>query len=334
MASAPGLDPRPAMSLVLLACLPGLLAQLWHYGFGTLLQLILAIPCALACEALVRHLRGQHIAPADALFGRPWLAEGSALVTATLLALALPPYCPAWLTLLASTAAILLGKSVFGGFGRNPFNPAMLGFALALLAFPVQMAQWPIAGQPHGLLAALQQVLGLGSGLVDGWSQATVLDSLRHNDRLTLDELFARNAAFGHVGGRGAEWVNLAFLAGGLWLLQRRVIRWHAPVGLIAGLFVASLLGWNGSGSDSNGSPLLHLFSGATLLGAFFIVTEPVSGPSADRARLVFGLGVGVLVYAIRTWGGYADGMAFAVLLMNLAVPALERWAQRARPAP
>ncbi|MNY42367.1 Electron transport complex protein RnfD [compost metagenome] len=115
------------------------------------------------------------------------------------------------------------------------------------------------------------------------------------------------------------------FLAGGLLLLQQRVFSWHAPVAMLGSLFVISLLCWNGSGSDSNGSPLFHLLSGATMLGAFFIVTEPVSGPKSPRARLLFGAGVGVLVYLIRTWGNYPDGVAFAVLLMNLAVPALER---------
>ncbi|UXY51795.1 RnfABCDGE type electron transport complex subunit D [Pseudomonas tohonis] len=332
MTEQPGFDPRPGMRLVLLACLPGLFALLWQYGCGPLVQLAIAIPTALACEALVRHLRNQRIAPTDALFGLAPLAEGGALVTAVLLALALPPYAPWWLALCASASAILLGKSLFGGFGHNPFNPAMLGFALALLAFPAQFTHWPAAGHVHGLWATAQQVFGIGDGLVDGWSQATVLDSLRHNDRLTIDELFASHNAFGGVGGRGVEWVNLAFLAGGLLLLQQRVIRWHAPVGLLAALFVIALLCWNGSGSDSNGSPLLHLFSGATMLGAFFIVTEPVSGPSSDRARLLFGIGVGLLVYAIRTWGGYPDGLAFAVLAMNLLVPTLERlaaWSER-----
>jgi electron transport complex protein RnfD len=161
--------------------------------------------------------------------------------------------------------------------------------------------------------------------------QATALDSLRINKSLTMDELFAANPAFGRFGGRGVEWINLAFLAGGLWLLQRRVIAWQAPVGMLASLFVVSLLCWNGSGSDSHGSPLFHLLSGATMLGAFFIITEPVSGAKSPLARLLFGVGVGLLTYLIRTWGGYPDGVAFAVLLMNLCVPALERLPPPAR---
>ncbi|AWM93999.1 electron transport complex subunit RsxD [Pseudomonas sp. 31-12] len=306
---------QQAMKLVLLATVPGMLVFFWLYGWGVLINLILTAVTALAVEAAVLQLRRQLI--------KPTLSDGSALVSATLLALALPPYCPWWLTVSAAALA-LLGKHLYGGVGKNPFNPAMLGFAFVLVAFPQQMTLWPSS---HGmnLLEGLQQVFGFGQA-PDAWVQATALDSLRINKSLTMDELFAGNLAFGHFGGRGVEWVNLAFLAGGAFLLQRRVFTWHAPVGMLASLFVISLLCWNGSGSDSHGSPLFHLLTGATMLGAFFIATEPVSGAKSPGARLLFGAGVGLLTYLIRTWGGYPDGVAFAVLLMNLCVPALERF--------
>ncbi|MNZ40694.1 Electron transport complex protein RnfD [compost metagenome] len=307
---------QQAMKLVLLAVLPGVLAAFWLYGWGVLINLVLAAAAALAVEAAVVQWRKQPL--------RPTLSDGSALVSATLLALALPPYCPWWLPLSATAFAMIFGKHLYGGVGSNPFNPAMLGFALVLVAFPQPMTHWP---SPHGmdLLSGLQQVFGVGQA-PDAWVQATALDSLRVNKSLTMDELFAGNPAFGHYGGRGVEWVNLAFLAGGMFLLQRRVISWHAPVGMLASLFVISLLCWNGSGSDSHGSPLFHLLTGATMLGAFFIITEPVSGARSPGAKLLFGVGVGLLTYLIRTWGGYPDGIAFAVLLMNLCVPALERF--------
>jgi electron transport complex protein RnfD len=305
-----------AMKLVLLAIVPGMLVLFWLYGWGVLINLILAGVTALAVEATVLKLRKREL--------QPTLSDGSALVSATLLAVALPPYCPWWLTVSAAAVA-MLGKQLYGGVGKNPFNPAMLGFALVLVAFPQYMTNWPSS---HGmnLLGGVQQVFGFSLGEApDAWVQATALDSLRINKSLTMDELFAGNSAFGHFGGQGVEWVNLAFLAGGLFLLQRRVFSWHAPVGMLASLFVISLLSWNGSGSDSHGSPVFHLLTGATMLGAFFIVTEPVSGAKNSGARLMFGAGVGLLTYLIRTWGGYPDGVAFAVLLMNLCVPALER---------
>ncbi|WP_277759089.1 RnfABCDGE type electron transport complex subunit D [Pseudomonas sp. A34-9] len=312
---------QQAMKLVLLAALPGLLVLFWWYGWGVLINLLLAIFAALMVEAGVACLRQQPIQSA--------LSDGSALVSATLLAAALPPYCPWWLTVMAIASGLLLGKHVYGGVGRNPFNPAMLGFALIMVMFPQPMTQWPAHGLD--LTAAFQQVFGAAQS-PDAWAQATVLDSLRINKSLTMDELFANNPAFGRFGGHGVEWVNLAFLAGGLFLLQRRVFGWHAPAGMLGSLFVVSLLFWNGSGSDSHGSPLFHLLSGATMLGAFFIITEPVSGAKARLARLLFGVGAGLLTYAIRAWGGYPDGVAFAVLLMNLCVPVLERFAARRQP--
>ena len=317
-------DPRrrTTMGLVLLACLPGLLALFWLHGWGVLLNLLLCASAALLCEAALLILRAQ---PLNAT-----LNDGSALVTAVLLAAALPTLAPWWLPVVATGVAIGIGKQAFGGVGRNLFNPAMVGYAFVLLSFPLQMNHWP--GPVPGLLDSVQQVFA-GSDQIDAWARPTLLDGLRHNRSLTIDELFASHPGFGNMGGRDSEWVNLAFLLGGLFLLQRKVISWHAPLGVLAGLFVFSLMGWNGSGSDSNGSPLLHLFSGSTMLAAFFIATEPVSGPKNAWARLCFGLGAGLLIYLIRTWGSYPDGTAFAILLMNLATPALDRLALRRQQA-
>ncbi|MBM7060484.1 electron transport complex subunit RsxD [Pseudomonas sp. UL073] len=302
------------MLQVLLAAAPGAFVLCWLYGFGTLINLLWASAVALGCEAAMLKLRGRPV--------QFFLRDGSALVTAVLLALALPPYAPWWLTLIATAFAIVFGKQLYGGLGQNPFNPAMVGYVVALVSFPMAMSTWPQA-QFVGPWDALQQILGITS-LPDGWSHATALDALQHNHSLTMEELRSSNPAFGGFGGAGAEWVNLAFLAGGLYLLYRKLFTWHAPVGMLAALAVLSLLCWNGNGSDSNGSPLFHLLSGATMLGAFFIVTDPVSGATSNRGRLIFGAGVGILIYLIRTWGGYPDGVAFAVLLMNLAAPTID----------
>ncbi|MBA6117708.1 RnfABCDGE type electron transport complex subunit D [Pseudomonas sp. NC26] len=317
-------DPRlrNAMGQVLLACAPGLLTLLWLYGWGMLLSLALCAATALCCEAALLGLRREPVAAT--------LNDASALVTAVLLAIALPTEAPWWVPVTATAIAIGLGKHAFGGVGRNLFNPAMVGYAFALLSFPLQMNHWP--GQQTGLIDSLHLVFG-GGEQIDAWASPTVLDGLRHNRSLTIDELFASHPGFGVFGGRGSEWVNLAFLLGGLFLLQRKVYSWHTPVGLLTALFLFSLLAWNGSGSDSNGSPLLHLFCGSTMVAAFFIATEPVSGPKASLARLLFGLGAGALIYLIRAWGSYPDGTAFAILLMNLATPTLERFASQRQQA-
>lgn len=301
------------MLLVLAATLPGVVVLTWLYGAGTLINLLWASALALGFEAAILKMRQRPV--------QFFLRDGSAVVTAVLLALALPPYSPWWLTLIAVGSAIVFGKQLYGGLGQNPFNPAMVGYVVVLVSFPLEMTSWPF---PHavGLLDGIQHIFGLAP-LADGWSHATALDVLKTNKSLTLDELW-QNRAFGHFGGIGAEVVNLAFLAGGLFLLSKRMFTWHASAGMLAALAVMSLLFWNGSGSDTNGSPLFHLLSGATMLGAFFIVTDPVSGATSNRGRLIFGIGVGILVYVIRTWGGYPDGVAFAVLLMNLAAPTID----------
>ncbi len=301
------------MLLVLAATLPGVIVLTWLYGAGTLINMAWACAAALGFEAAILKLRQRPVGF--------FLRDGSVLVTAVLLALALPPYSPWWLTLIATGCAVVFGKQLYGGLGQNPFNPAMIGYVVVLISFPVEMTTWPV---PHsvGLGAGLQHILGIAS-LPDGWTQATALDILKVNKSLTIDELWS-NPAFGHFGGIGSEVVNLAFLAGGLFLLHKRLFSWHAPVGMLAALVVMSLVFWNGSGSDSNGSPLFHLLSGATMLGAFFIVTDPVSSATSPLGRLIFGVGVGILVYVIRAWGGYPDGVAFGVLLMNLAAPTID----------
>lgn len=307
---------QKVMLQVLAALAPGALALIALYGVGTLFNLLWCSAVALGTEALMLHLRKRPLAV--------FLKDGSALVTAVLLALALPPYAPWWLSLLASAFALVFGKHLYGGLGQNPFNPAMLGYVVVLVSFPLEMTRWPSPDAGLGLVDGLSRILGLGAPPPDAWAGATALDVLKNNHSLTIDELVTQSAAFGHVGGRGVELVNLAFLAGGLFLLWRKLFTWHAPLGMLGGLFVMSLLFWNGSGSDSHGSPLFHLFSGAAMLGAFFIVTDPVSGATSNRGRLVFGLGVGIVTYVIRTWGGYPDGVAFAVLLMNLAAPTID----------
>ncbi|MFB1011859.1 MAG: RnfABCDGE type electron transport complex subunit D [Thiopseudomonas sp.] len=305
---------RNIMRRVILATVPGLLLSCWFFGLGPLLNVLLCSLFAIGFESLILKLRQRPVGF--------YLKDYSALVTGVLLGLALPPWAPWWLLMVATGFAMVFGKQLFGGLGQNPFNPAMLGYVVVLVSFPVDMTSWPAA---HSVTTAggLAHMFG-GVPWPDGWSQATVLDTLKNNPGLTLDELWSGYNGFGWLSSLDSELVNLAFLLGGLWLLYKKVYSWHAPVGMLAALFVMSLMFWGGSGSESHGSPLFHLFSGATMLGAFFIVTDPVSSATSTRGRLLFGIGVGVLVYIIRSWGGYPDAIAFSVLLMNLCAPTLD----------
>jgi electron transport complex protein RnfD len=296
------------MRWVLLAMAPGVIAQSYFFGWGTLLNLLLcAIGCA-GCEALALHWRGRDI--------RNGLFDLSALITAVLLSLALPTAAPWWLPLLGSAFAILLVKHAFGGLGQNVFNPAMAAYVFLLLSFPLAMTQWPA---PIGVAA-------------DGTTMATALHVVRENQSQLMADLYRRQPLLGAWGGRGWEWINIGFLAGGLVLLHRKIFTWHAPLGMLAALVFCAALFNDGGSSASGGSPIFHLFSGATMVGAFFIVTEPVTSPSPPRGRLLAGILVGALTYLLRHTSSYPDGVAFAVLLMNFAAPLIDQYTQPRAP--
>jgi electron transport complex protein RnfD len=315
------------MFQVLLALVPVVVAQFVILGPGVLLQLLVAGPVALACEALALRLRGRDSAP--------FLRDGSVLVTAALLAVAVPPLLPWWLTALGIAVAVLLGKHAYGGLGFNPFNPAMVGYAVLLVSFPVEMTRWPAppSSSTHDWLELARVTWQSFSGAslsspggFDAYTGATALDALRTGlgQRFTMQEIFA-GPAFGSLGGAGAPWVNLAALAGGLYLLARRLVRWHIPVAVLAGIAMPAAM-MHALDPGAHASATFQLLSGATMLGAFFIATDPVSAATSDRGRLIYGAGIGAITWIIRTWGGYPDGIAFAVLLMNLAAPLIDRY--------
>lgn len=310
------------MRLVVFATIPGLAALTLAFGWGSLFNVLLASASAMAFEALVMHLRGRPV-----MF---YLRDCSALVTGVLLGLALPPYCPWWLVVTGAGVSIILAKQLYGGMGYNPFNPAMVGYVVLLISFPVEMTQW---AAPAGVLDDGQSLVGLVEGLkqiwlgvpVDGYTAATPLDVVKQNTGLMLDTLYAEDPTLdaGLLGGAGWELANIGFLLGGLFLLYQRVFSWHAPIAMLVALTVLSVLFYDGS-SQSQGSPLLHLFSGATMLGAFFIVTDPVSSAVSTRGRLVYGALIGLLLYVMRAWSNYPDAIAFAVLLANFAAPFID----------
>ena len=250
-------------------------------------------------------------------------------MTSTLLCIALPPYAPWWLIAIGVASSILLAKQLYGGLGYNPFNPAMVGYVVLLISFPVQMTAWAPPrglGDVPGILDALRACFMPGS--FDAITMATPLDVLKQNKSLLIEDLWGQNAQFGRWAGVGWEWVNIAFLAGGAWLLYQRIFTWHAPVAMLASLTLLAAIFYDGGSSASGGSPLFHLLSGATMFGAFFIVTDPVSSAVSNRGRLVYGALIGALIYIIRVRGNYPDAVAFAVLIMNFAAPFIDHYTQ------
>ncbi|WP_312073213.1 electron transport complex subunit RsxD [Atlantibacter sp.] len=319
------------MMLVSLALLPGIAVQWFNFGWGSIIQLLLAIASALAAEAVVCKLRKQS---ASTLLG-----DNSALLTGLLLGISIPPLAPWWMVVLGTVFAIIIAKHLYGGLGHNPFNPAMIGYVVLLISFPVQMTSW----LPPQSLAAIQpdfldtlRMIFTGHTLngdtmsqlkmgIDGISQATPLDTFKTGLRAggNAAQLMHTPMLNGVLGGPGWQWVNMAFLAGGLFLLGKNLIRWHIPVSFLSTLTVCSLLGWL-MAPEHFVSPLVHLFSGATMLGAFFILTDPVTASTTNRGRLLYGALAGVLVWLIRSFGGYPDGVAFATLLANITVPLID----------
>ena len=312
---------------VLMALIPGIIALTYFFGPGHLIQVLIASTVALASEAAVMKLRKRPI-----LF---YLKDYSALLTAILLAISLPPYAPYWVTIIASAFAIIVGKHLYGGLGQNPFNPAMIGFALVLVSFPVPMTtSWSAPAEllPAGIsFSDAMTYIFSSRETIDSITSATPLDAYKHQVALATESEIYQNPLFKGTDHSSFivlawEWVSIGFLLGGLYLLWKRIFTWHIPVSLLASLALCSLIfGWD---ADSFVPTSLHLFAGATMLGAFFIATDPVSASTTPLGKLIYGAGIGTFIYVIRTWGAYPDAVAFAVLLMNFAAPFIDQYTQ------
>ncbi len=326
---APHMPPQTSvanvMLLVLYALVPGVFAYSWFFGPGILIQIILATVFALLFESLMLRWRGRPL--------KPFINDYSAVVTAVLFALCIPPLAPWWISCIAMLFAIGFAKHLYGGLGQNIFNPAMVGYVVVLISFPQAMTAWipPLTLSEHSLSLA-DSLITIFTGQVPvagGWdtvTQATALDSLKtgiESGRMVTE--IRTSPIFGDYGGIGWEWVANWFALGGFFLLYKRVISWQVPIAVIGSVILLSLPFWLAD-QDSNPLPLQHIFSGALVLAAFFIATDPVSGCVSNKGRLIFGAGVGIITLVIRRWGGYPDGVAFAVLLMNMAAPLIDRY--------
>ena len=314
------------MLLVLACLLPGMLTYAWQFGWGIVINILWASFLALALEALALKLRGFPL--------KPFLSDGSAIVTAWLLALSLPPLAPWWLMLVGMVFAIGVAKHLYGGLGQNIFNPAMVGFAVLIISFPLQMTQWPaplaLVEDPLTFGESLIAIFGIGGDVsLDAVVSATPLDTVRTGliQQHTLGEIRSASNIFGTIGGIGSEWVAAAYLAGGLALWALRIIPWQVPVAFLAGIWLTSgFLHWADAGRYA--APWFQIAAPSAMLGAFFIATDPVSGPTTPLGRLIFGFGTGFLTVIIRVFGGYPDGVAFSILLMNLCVPLIDAYTQ------
>ncbi|MBL7003311.1 MAG: electron transport complex subunit RsxD [Gammaproteobacteria bacterium] len=310
---------------VLFALVPGTAAYVWFFGYGVLINITLAIIFALSFEALILKLRNRPI--------KPYLSDYSAVVSAWLFALCIPMHSPWWLVALGIGFAMIAGKHLYGGLGYNPFNPAMIGYVVLLISFPKEMTTWflPIAvsGESLSFLDSLAvSLMGADIHQWDALTSATPLDSHKTGVGLNLTVSEIHSAPiFGDFGGVGWEWIANLWFLGGMYLLYKGVIKWHIPVAVITGIIFISFI-FYAIDPDSSASPGFNLFTGGIMLGAFFIATDPVTASTTVKGRLIFGFFIGVLTYVIRTWGGFPDGVAFAVLLANISVPLIDYYTQ------
>ena len=295
------------MFKVTLALLPAALLGVLQFGVPALFLLLATLAAALDCEAIGRSLNRQ---------SEGHLRDGSALLTGLLLAMSLPPHAPIWLGVLGAAFAILFGKQIYGGLGQNLFNPAMLARVVLLIAFPVEMTHWT---QPSDFMA------GNWYGLnIDGLSGATTLGL--HKEGKEQFDLLAHLS--GMSAGSLGETAALLLTLGGLWLMQQRVFTWHVPIATLASCLIPGCLLWWFDPSAIV-QPMAQLTSGGLLLGAFFIATDPVTSPTSARGKLWFGAGLGLLIFVIRAFGNFPEGVAFAVLIMNAATPLIDNFTRQ-----
>ena len=267
---------------VVIALLPAFFASVYFFSTRAISVVLAGIAGAVISEYIFQKVRGKKIT----------ITDGSAVVTGLLLALTLPPTIPLWATFLGGVVAIVLGKQVFGGIGHNPFNPALIGRAFMVAAYPVLMTDWA----------------------VDGVSTATPL-ALMKSDGIATDtwRLFV-----GQIGGSLGETSALALLLGFSYLLYKGYVNWRIPLSMISTVFLMTFIfGQN---------PVFHIFAGGLMIGALYMATDMVSSPTTKLGRYIFGIGAGVIVVVIRLWGGYPEGVLFSILLMNSAVPLINRY--------
>ena len=309
---------KKIMWRVNLALVPMLLTGIAYFGLNALLISIVSV----ACCCLFQWLIEKFIMKVPST-----VCNGSAIVTGLLLAFNVPATAEMiWMVAIGALVAIGVGKMTFGGLGKNPFNPALVGRVFMLISFPVQMTTWPTVGKWFPMsLDTVSGATPLGlikEGVKNGQSLSEVLSA---PDMPSLCDIF-----LGHMGGSLGEVSAIAILIGAIYLLCRKVISWHIPVAFIGTAFIFSGILWLADPTQFV-DPLTTILTGGIMLGACFMATDMVTSPMAKSGQLVFGVGCGLLTIIIRNWGAYPEGVSFAILLMNSVTPLINRWCKPTR---
>lgn len=310
---------KKIMWRVNLALVPMLLTGIAYFGLNALLISIVSVACCCLFQWLIEKF---------ILKTPSTVCDGSAVVTGLLLAFNVPATADMiWLVAIGALVAIGVGKMTFGGLGKNPFNPALVGRVFMLISFPVQMTTWPTVGKWFPL--STDTVSGpTPLGIIkEGLSHegATIQSVIDANNLPSLTEIF-----LGHMGGSLGEVSAIAILIGAIYLLCRKVITWHIPVAFIGTAFLFSGILWFADPTQFI-DPVTTILTGGIMLGACFMATDMVTSPMAKSGQLIFGAGCGLLTIIIRNWGAYPEGVSFAILLMNSVTPLINRWCKPRR---
>ncbi len=283
---------------VIIALLPALVVSTLYFGYMSLVVSGVAIASCLLFEWLIRRfLMGERSLNGDL----------SSVVTGLLLGFNLPASIPLWIVVIGSLVSIGVAKMSFGGLGKNPFNPALVGRVFLLIAYPVQMTSFPEV-----------------EGVVDIFSGATPLAAVKSG--LSLTEVNFQDMIFGAIPGSLGEVASLMLILGGVYLLLRRVITWHTPVAILASMALFAAIYGFAMGYDALHFSLFHIFAGGALLGSIYMATDYATSPMTHRGMLIYGVGIGVITMTIRLWGAYPEGMSFAILIMNSCVPLINKY--------
>lgn len=315
------------MFLVQATLVPATLYGFWLYGWPAIFLFLLTVGSCVFWEAACIRMAGR--------LTKPQLTDGSAILTGWLLAMTLPPWAPWWVAVVGGLLAIVFGKQVFGGIGQNLFNPAMVARVALLVSFPVPLTLWvmplPItAAAAPGFIESIHLIAGTVA-IPDAVTSASLLGHAKTELSRGIDLLHSFTGehapVISWIGARAGslgESASLLIAAGGLSMFFLGIITWHIPVAMLLGVVIPAAIG-----HSLNPARYLdvsaHLLSGGVMLGAFYIATDYVTSPSTDKGKLIFGFGCGFLTYVIRTWGGYPEGVAFAVVLMNSLTPVIDR---------
>lgn len=300
-------DTRKIMLFVVLSLLPASLWGVYLFGLPAFLTLVFSVAFCASFEALAQKIFGKKIT----------LWDFSAVVTGVLLALNLPPTSPWWLIAIGALLSMVFAKHVYGGLGHNIFNPALIGRVFLLISFPAQMTRWAVPNPPFGL-----------DGL-DATTGATPLGQIKESLMLThkVGEISASfsDMIMGNIGGSLGEMSALLLLLGAAFLFAKKVISWHTPVAFVGVVFLLALIG-HALSPDKCAHPLIHVFGGGLILGAFFMATDYVTTPVTPLGKFIFGAGCGFITFIIRQFGGYPEGVSFAILLMNAVTPLIDSY--------